>query len=205
MKTKSAVPPKVLPNEAPDPSSSALRSLICATRGAFGKPLRIERTQGRLSVMLEGESVGNNGTAPADRATTSADAQTRLMRHDLKAQLDRCANSRTGLPYLRLLEQGLERRGMRVFDDIPLPALKRSAAQLEVLAQEPVLEGLALLRARLDVAIVGREEALPVICKPNPLSSFFVDHKMQVSEASMSDFLSIAGSPATEPAKLGGR
>lgn len=205
MKSKSAVPPKAPTKESPDPGSSALRSLIRATRGAFGKPLRVERSEGRLSVILEGDGAGNDGTAPATRAATSADAQTRLMRHDLKAHLDRCANSRTGLPYLRLLEQGLERRGMRVFDDIPLPALKRSAAQLEVLAQEPVLEGLALLRARLDVAIVGREESIPVQCKPNALSSFFVDHKMEVSEASMSDFLTIAGSPATVPSRLGER
>ncbi len=197
--------PPVKPNEPPDPASAALRSLIRSARGAFGKALRVERSQGRLSVMLEAQSAGSDGATAAAPAATSADAQTRLMRQDLGAHLDRYSNSRAGLPYLKLLEQGLERRGMRVFDEIPLPALRRAAGQLEVLAQEPMLEGLALLQARLDVAIVGREESVPVQCKPNVLSSFFVDHKLEVSEVSMSDFLHIAGPPATVPGELADR
>jgi len=193
----------VEPNEPPDPGSEALRTLIRSARGAFGKPLRVERNQGRLSVMLEGEAIGADGASALAPAATSANAQTRLMRQDLKDHLDRYGNSRKGLPYLGLLEQGLERRGMRAFDEIPLPALRKASGQLQVLAQEPVLEGLALLQARLDVAIVGREEALPVVCKPNPLSSFFVEHKMEVRELSMTDFLHVAGPPDTAPGILG--
>ncbi|KNZ33622.1 MAG: hypothetical protein AD742_05595 [Methylibium sp. NZG] len=189
--------PPAEPSESPDPGSAALRALIRNARGSFGKPLRVERSQGRLSVMLEGELGGASAAA-----ITSADAQARLMRHDLKAELDRYSNSRKGLPFLALLEQGLERRGLRAFDEIPLPALRRAAAQLQGLAQEPLLEGLALLQARLDVAIVGREEALPVVCKPNALSSFFVDHKLEVREVSMSDFLTVAGPPPTVPGEL---
>ena len=188
----------------PDPGSAELRALIRNARGTFGKPLRVERSQGRLSVMLESESASPSGAAARATAATSAEAQTRLMRQDLKVELDRFGSSRKGLPYLALLEQGLERRGMRAFDEIPLPALRKAGAQLQVLAQEPVLEGLALLQARLDVAIVGREETLPVVCKPNALSSFFVEHKMQVTEASMSDFLHIAGPPPTVPGDLHG-
>jgi hypothetical protein len=195
----------VKPEGSPDPGSAALRSLIRNARGAFGKPLRVERSQGRLSVMLEGEAIGADGASALAPAATSAEAQTRLMRQDLKDHLDRCSTSRKGLPYLGLLEQGLDRRGMRAFDEIPLPALRKAAGQLQVLAQEPVLEGLALLQARLDVAIVGREETLPVICKPNPLSSFFVEHKMEVREMSMSDFLHVAGPPDTVPDNLGNR
>lgn len=198
------LPPSPTPNAPADPGSAELRSLIRNARGSFGKPLRVERSQGRLSVMLDSESAAGGGAAAPVSEATSADAQTRLMRQDLKLELDRCGTSRKVLPYLALLEQGLVRRGMRAFDEIPLPALRKAGAQLQVLAQEPVLEGLALLQARLDVAIVGREEALPVLCKPNALSSFFVEHKMQVSEASMSDFLHIAGPPPTVPGELYG-
>jgi hypothetical protein len=193
------------PEQSPDQGSAALRALIRDARGAFGKPLRVERSQGRLSVMLEGQAIGTEGKSAIAPEVTSADAQTRLMLHDLKDQLDRCSNSRKGLPFLALLEQGLARRAMRAFDEVPLPALRKAAAQLQVLAEEPVLEGLALLQARLDVAIVGREEATPVVCKPNPLSSFFVDHKMEVREMSMTDFLHVAGPPDTAPGPLGNR
>lgn len=193
--------PPIQPTQAADPDSAALRALIRDARGSFGKPLRVERSQGRLSVMLDG---GTADTPAQGAKATSAETQTRLMRQDLRAELDRCSTSRKVLPYLALLEQGLARRGLRAFDDIPLPALRRAAAQLQVLAQEPAIEGLALLQARLDVAIVGREEALPVVCKPNALSSFFVEHKVEVREVSMSDFLHIAGPPATVPGDLHG-
>ena len=189
-------------SEPPDPGSAALRSMISAARGAFGKPLRIERSQGKLNVLLEGEPTGPSGKTAANNAATSLETQALLMRLDLQAHLDRCDNSRKALPHLAALEHGLERRGMRIFEELPLPLLRRAAGQLQGLAQEPVLEGFALLQARLDVAIVGREETVPVQCKANALSSFFVDHKLQVSEASMSAFMRIAGYPATEPAAL---
>jgi hypothetical protein len=200
--------PSAKPSEPPDPGPAALRSLIRTTRGAFGKPLRIERSQGKLSVMLEADAAGPNGKAAAGNpsgtppSATSPETQALLMRLDLQAHLDRCSNSRAALPHLAALEQGLERRGMRVFDELPLALLRRAAGQLEGLAQEPVLEGFALLQARLDVAIVGREESVAVQCKPNALSSFFVEHKLQVSEASMSAFMRAGGYPDTEPADL---
>lgn len=196
--------PSAKPNEPSDPASAALRSLIRTARGAFGKPLRIERSQGRLSVMLEADGVGTNGKADVGMppGAISPETQALLMRLDLQALLDRCSNSRAALPHLAALEQGLERRGMRAFDELPLALLRRAGGQLQGLAQEPVLEGFALLQARLDVAIVGREESVAVQCKPNALSSFFVEHKLQVSEVSMSAFMRAGGYPDTEPADL---
>ena len=188
--------------ELPDPGSAALRTLIRQARGAFDKPLRIERTQGKLRVMLDDGATGTNGKTAADSTATAPEAQVWLMHLDLQAHLDRCSNSRAALPHLAALEQGLQRRGMRVFEELPLPLLRRAAGQLEGLAQDPVLEGFTLLQAHLDVAIVGREESIPVQCKPNALSSFFVDHKLQVTEASMSAFMRVAGYPETEPADL---
>ena len=190
------------PSDLPDPGCDALRLLIRTARGASGRPLRIERTQGRLRVMLEDESAGPGSKAAAATAVTAPDNQVLLMHLDLQALLDRCGNSRAALPHLAAVEQGLQRRSMRVFDELPLPVLRRAAGQLQGLAQDPVLEGVVLLQARLDVAIVGREESAAVQCKPNALSSFFVEHKLQVSEASMSTFMSIAGYPETEPADL---
>jgi len=189
-------------NARPDATSAALRTLIRAARGNFGTPLRIERQQGKLNVVLGGEANPAAGKVGVDSTVTSPDTQALLMRLDLRDLLDRCNNSRAALPHLAAVEHGLERRGMRVFDELPLPLLRRASGQLDGLAQEPVLEGFALLQARLDIAIVGREESVSVQCKPNALSSFFVEHKLQVSEASMSAFMRAGGYPDTEQADI---
>lgn len=189
-------------NGQPDTVSAALRSLIRAARGNFGNPLRIERSQGKLNVVLGADATPANGKPAVDSLVTSPDSQVLLMHLDLQALLDRCSSSRTALPHLAAVEHGLERRGMRVFEELPLPLLRRAAGQLDGLAQEPLLEGFVLLQARLDIAIVGREESVAVQCKPNALSSFFVDHKLQVSEASMSAFMRAGGYPETEPLDL---
>jgi hypothetical protein len=190
------------PSHRTDAACTALRALIRSWRGNFGRPLRVERAQGKLNVVLEGPPAGPGGRVEIDPAATAPETQALLMRLDLEALLDRCSNSRTALPHLAALEHALERRGMRLFDEMALPLLRRASGQLDGLAQEPVPEGIALLQARLDVAIVGREESVAVQCKPNALSSFFVEHKLQVSEVTMSAFMRIAGYPETEPLDL---
>lgn len=189
-------------NQRPDGECAALRSLIRAARGNVGNPLRIERQQGKLNIVLGGEANPAAGKPAVDGAVTSPDTQALLMHLDLQTLLDRCSNSRSALPHLAAVEHGLGRRGLRIFDEMPLALLRRASGQLDGLAQEPVPEGFALLQARLDVAIVGREESVAVQCKPNALSSFFVDHKMQVSEASISAFMRAGGYPDTEPVEI---
>ena len=196
MSAKASSPP-VTP---PDTGSATLRTLIKSARGAFGKPLRIERSQGKLRLVLEDEAGKADSKSPAYANAVSPESQALLMRLDLQALLDRCANSRAALPHLAVLEHELQKRASRVFDELPLPLLKRAAGQLEGLAQEPVPEGFALLQARLDIAIVGREESAAPLRKPGALSSFFVDHKMQVSEVSISAFMRAAGDPDELPA-----
>lgn len=182
-----------------DTSTDALRSLIRATRGVFCKPLRVERCEGRLQVALDAREGTARTVSPSDSAVTSPEVQVRLMFSDLRSHLDRCGDARTALPHLAAVEQGLGRRGMRAFDDLPLPLLKRASGQVQASAQEPILEGLALLQARLDLTIVTREEvaqALRKSTREGP-SSFFVDHKLQVNEVTLSEFQRVASESAT--------
>lgn len=184
---------------APD-AGAALRSLIRAARGVFGRPLRIERTEGKLRVVLEPELMASKDDDGEDAGATAPGVQARLMAADLKAHLDRCSRARATLPHLATLEHELKQRGMQVFDQLPLRVLQRASGQLDGLAQEPILEGFALLQARLDVAIVAREEhrQAQTTQRRGP-SSFLMEHKLQVSEASMSDFMQAAGQAPAEP------
>ena len=189
-------PSAATPGEPAD-TSAALRSLIRKARGVFGRPLRIERTQGTLRVVLEDDSSAPVGDAERNPKVTAPRTQAVLMATDLRDLFDRCSRSRAVLPHLATLEHELNQRGMPVFEELPLRVLQRAAAQLEGLAQEPVLEGIALLQARLDVSIVAREEnAQAQQRKPIAPPSFLMDEKMQVSEASMTDFMLAGGDPS---------
>jgi hypothetical protein len=174
---------------------SALRLMIRAARGPSELPLRVERRQGQLRVALEDPARASKATTAADSAATAPETQAHLIDVDLRKHLDLCTGSRKAMPHLAAVENGIHRRGLRSLDDMPLPVLRRASGQLAASAPEPLPEGLALLQARLDVAIVAREEVsqtMRVTARDAP-SSFFVEHKLEVNEASMTDFLSAAG------------
>ncbi len=187
------------PGQSPNPGGMPLRSLIRAARGVFSRPVRIEREQSKPRAALEEGSGAAQGKAQEHRADVAPETQATLMRSDLKAHLDRCGNSRAALPHLATLEHELKKRGMRVFSQLPLKVLQRAAAQLDGLAQEPLLEGFTLLQARLATTIVAREESAQVQIKLREPSPFLMEHKLQVSEASMSDFMLAGGDLAADP------
>jgi len=198
VQTSMSARPSRTPSGPPIEGAETLRSMIRSARGVFCRPLRIERRQGQLCVALEDES----GTPPADGSlqavATAPETQASLMLQDLRAHLDRCTNSRTAMPHLAAVEHGMRRRGMRSFDELPLPLLQRASGQVQASTEEPMPEGLALLQARLDMSIVSREEIAQALRKKtrDAPSSFFVEHKLRVSEASMTDFLLAGGEPA---------
>jgi hypothetical protein len=200
-----AQPPAHGADEAPAVSLGALRQVIQAARNAFTRDLRLERSEGKLRVVLEAEAARPEPGrprphGPKDFGPTAPELQAALMYLDLRSHLDRHHNSRTALPHLSMLEHGLKKRGMHVFEELPLKVLQRAATQLDGLAQEPVLEGYVLLQARLGLAILDLEEKAQAGRKRLARSSFLGEHKLQVSEASMSDFLAAAAegsAPAT--------
>lgn len=182
---------------APDQGSTALRALIRTTQGGVSRPLRIERDEGRLRVVLDEARTAPDATSKDEVRATAPANQAALMRADLKSHLDRRTNTRAVLPHLAILEHELGKRGMRAFNELPLTVLRRAAGQLNGLAQEPLLEGFVLLQAWLDMTIVDREERAQAETRQKLLlqSTLLIEDKLLVSEASMSDFLRAVGEP----------
>ncbi len=194
-----SAPPSVIPTDPQGPDGAALRNLIRTARGGSDRPLRIERNQGKLRVVLEGSSNPKGGPVADDTGVTAPEVQALLMRVDLKSHFDRCSNSRKSLPHLATLEHTIRKVGVRAFDELPLTVLRRAAGQLDGLAQQPVLEGFALLQARLDMAIVGREESVRGQARRAEPAVFHMDNKLQVNEISMSDFMRATVDPMANP------
>ena len=71
---------------------------------------------------------------------------------------------------------------------LSLPALQRILEQLDGVASAPLESGLAALRGWLVDTIAARERLQRQNELLQPRSSFFVDHKIEVREASVSDF-----------------
>jgi hypothetical protein len=182
---------------APDQGSTALRALIRTTQGGVSRPLRIERDEGRLRVVLDEAPTAADAPSKGEVRATAPANQAALMRADLKSHLDRRTGTRAILPHLGILEHELGKRGMRTFNELPLTVLRRAAGQLNGLAEEPLLEGFVLLQAWLDMSIVDREERAQAETRQKLLlqSTLLIEDKLLVSEASMSDFLRVVGEP----------
>jgi hypothetical protein len=142
------------------------------------------------------------------RRPSATDLQATLMRTDLKSLLDRAPGSRPVLKHLAMLEIRLRLEGPAVIEQLSLEALRHCAEQLETVLPHPVPQGVATLRARLDVALLARErdqaaESLPAAGAPTSFgapSSLLNEDKLEVRELSLTDFhLEVQGWAPTEP------
>ena len=136
------------------------------------------------------------------------DLQSMLMSTDLKSLLDRAKGSRPVLKHLAMLEIRMRLEGPSVIDALPLETLRKVVEQLEAVLPYPVPQGVATLRARLDVALLARErEHLAQVAPPPTMpaglapSTFLSDEKLLVREASLTDFdREVRSWASTEPA-----
>ncbi|MCU0775439.1 MAG: hypothetical protein MUC74_13360 [Ideonella sp.] len=103
-----------------------------------------------------------------ERRATPADLQSMLVSTDLKALLDRAKGSRPVLKHLAMLEIRLRLEGPAMIDTLPLETLRKVVEQLEAVLPYPVPQGVAALRARLDVAQVAREREHQAKVAPPP-------------------------------------
>jgi hypothetical protein len=133
--------------------------------------------------------------ARPERRATPHDLQSMLVSTDLKALLDRARGSRPVLKHLAMLEIRLRLEGPAVIDELPLETLRKVVEQLESVLPYPVPQGVATLRARLDVAVLARERehqariaAPPTMPAGLAPSTFLSEDKLLVSEASLTDF-----------------
>jgi hypothetical protein len=121
----------------------------------------------------------------------AAEKAVHRMRDELKDLLDRHKASRRSLPYLAGLEHALKTKGVAAFDGMTERVLARALQQLDGVLTEPVGPGLAELRSRIVMAQTTCEQIEAAAAKNAGTSSFFTDHKLQVSEASVSDFMRV--------------
>jgi hypothetical protein len=156
------------------------------TLGLLNKSLKLERADGKVRVVFE-----HTAPAPAEQAALPPRSMLDRMRADLDELLGRCRGARDVLQHLACLEQGLRSKGIGAFDVLPPRVLKRAAAQLESIVTEPVSEGIGELRSRILVALTVHEETEIAASRRAGPSSFLVDEKLQVSEASVSDFMRV--------------
>jgi hypothetical protein len=98
------------------------------------------------------------------------------------------------VPHLSHVEQMLAKTGLRAIGRLPLPVLHKALTQLESLMHDEPGTGLAELRRRMAEVISLRlggtpgASAAPGAASRNLMSDFHTDDRMEVSEASHSQF-----------------
>lgn len=163
-------------------------SMLGAVRdklGMLNRPIKLERSDGKVRVMLDSTQATPNKT-PVDPA---AEASVRTMRQELKELFNRCPGSREVLPHLAGVEHAIKTQGLAAFETLPQRILQRASGQLESVVSEPVSAGIAELRSRIGVALKNFEKIEQAASRRAAPSSFLVDEKLQVSEGSHSDFM----------------
>jgi len=124
------------------------------------------------------------------RSFAIASPRVRRMRQELGELLDRYPPSRSGLRHLSHLERAL-RRGDAAFGMLSADALDGALTQLESLVTDWTPAGISSLRARLVVAIMGRESVGPDASGFRALSQFYEEQGFEVEEVSASVFMEI--------------
>jgi hypothetical protein len=139
--------------------------------------------------VIGGQWVGLSAAFARPAADTPhADPHALLMHPALRKGLDAAPNSRKMLRHLATVEHHLWRSGSLFLHDLSLSALQRILDQLDGVAGTPLESGLAPLRGWLVDTIAARERPQRQSELLQPRSSFFFDHKIEVREASVSEF-----------------
>ncbi len=154
----------------------------------FNSKLRLERRGAQVHVLLDPPP------PPPESPEVRRHQELRQARVELAALLDRHADTRHVVPHLSHVEQMLAKTGLRAIGRLPLPVLHKALTQLESLMHDEPGAGLAELRRRMAEVISLRLGGTPSapgvasVASPNLMSDFHTDDRMEVSEASHSQF-----------------
>jgi hypothetical protein len=178
----------------PKASRSAPRerlSPLGLVKAVFTHHVRLRREARGLTFVLEPQA------SPVAQAVLDAplhrDQRALAMHAGLRTALDAAPGSRKVFRHLAAIEHHLWHRGALFIHDLPLSALERVREQLDGMARGAFGTALAPLRECIaDAVSAQRRRELEQEMRLPP-SSFFVDHKLQVSEATPSDFVEVAG------------
>ena len=137
-----------------------------AAEAFFKHDLALRRDAAGLQIVLEARPAAPKepGTKPRSGKPASAQREQEvlaLMLEQLGALLAEVPSTRSALPHLGFVEQALRKKGLRALDKLPLEVLQRALEQLESLVTNWSPVGLASLRSKMAVAIIGREQMAP--------------------------------------------
>jgi len=182
VKTSEALPPSLSP--------------LGLVKAVFTHHVRIKRAARGLVVVLEAETPlalpGRSSAAP------HGDSAALAMHAGLSAALNAAPLSRQVFKHLAAIEHKLWHGGSLFLHDLPLSVLQRVIKQLDGVTGPSSTKGLALLRERLTDAIGTQQRLQREQEMRAPPSSFFVDHKLEVAEATPSDFAQAIDERATD-------
>jgi hypothetical protein len=164
---------------------------LAALKAVFTHHLQLRREPRGLTISLQPDS--DSSTQSSTPAAPHGDQRALVMHAALRAALDAAPASRKVFRHLATVEHHLWRKGTLFLHDLSLRALQRTVEQLDGVATPPLAPGLAALRECLVDAIAAQERLQRQEEMLQPRSSFFVDHKMEVQEASASDFARALG------------
>jgi hypothetical protein len=178
-------------NDKPDDQSGDTRpglSPMRLARALFTQQVRLRRGENGLKVVLENSSAPR--AAPPTPIVSDETVRALLMHTDLTALLDAAKGSRKVLRHLAAVEHGLEHKdaGALFLFEVPPERLKTALRQLDGLIVGSMSPGLSALRGRMLDAINAQEIRERRRALREPISTFLVDHKLQVVEARVTDF-----------------
>jgi len=165
-------------------------------KAVFVDQLRLRRDGANLKFALESAA----STVPAPLPAAVADTPKMQMQRALSDLLDSRAGSRDVLKHLAVLEHQLKLREEPFIHDLSLSSLQHMLRQLHGLIAPPAPAGIALLLAELlDAAELKVRIEQLAEARAHSISSFFVDHKLEVTELSPST-LDLPDAPDTAAA-----
>lgn len=125
------------------------------------------------------------------KKVSQADDSLQRMRTELQQLLNLSPGAREVLSHLAGLERALKSLGIAAFDSLPSHVLKRAATQLESVLPQPMGQGISELRTRIAKALPAHEQVVVPDVKPNQPPPYFSDDKLQVSEATVTEFMRV--------------
>jgi hypothetical protein len=139
--------------------------------------LRFERRGLQIHVLLERAALPETELASEQPSASSGEAL-RQAHLALRGLLDRHADARRALKHLVYVEEMIARSGSRAFRKIPAPVLRKAQGQLELLTREMPHEALAVLRARIETALRGRQNDPGANTRPQALQVLETTHSV---------------------------
>lgn len=148
-------------------------------RAFFVDQLRLSRRGRHVQLVLRSPQAA--AAHPAGEAAPAHPGMTQ-MRQALTGLLDSRAGSRAVLRHLAALEHNLRVQSAPFFHQLSPSSLQAMLRQLQGLIAPPPAPGVALLMTELLSALEDRRAAEAPEEAADLISSFFVDHKLEVKE-----------------------